>query len=183
MLWIVWHLVFEEHNLHQLRAAVLAQIPQNVFLNRESFRIKESWLLFQCLIIEPGGMFYLQYKKPLAEHFPRLEISQGRAIFVALSFLWQSHPTLNSKHSSALSLNTNHILYLNRNLRQGPRFETAQRVTLFCSLQFPLEPLSNGTFWLSFSLSLNANRSCDLHRVPQLPLYWACSGSQKKGSG
>lgn len=38
-------------------------------------------------------MFYLQYKKPLAEHFPRLEISQGRAIFAALSFLWQSHST------------------------------------------------------------------------------------------
>lgn len=128
-------------------------------------------------------MFYLQHKKPLAEQFPRLEISQGRAIFAALGFLWQSH--------SILTLNTvlhflsmlTHNLYLNRNLRQGPRFETAQRKTIFCSLQFPLEPLSNGTFLLSFSLSLNANPSCDLHRVPQLPLYWICSGSQKKGSG
>lgn len=149
------------------------------FSERESCRIKESWLLFQCLIIEPGGMFYLQYKQPLAEHFPRLEISQGRAIFAALSFLWQSHST----HSSALSLNANHNLYHNRNLRQGPRFETAQRITVFCSLQLPLEPLSNGTFWLSFSLSLNANPSCDLHRAPQLPLYWVSSGSVKKGSG
>lgn len=39
-------------------------------------------------------MFYLQYNKPLAEHFPRLEISQGRTIFSALSFLWQSPSTL-----------------------------------------------------------------------------------------
>lgn len=56
------------------------------------------------------------------------------------------HP--HSKHISALSLNDNHNLYLNKNLRQGPRFETAQRVTLFCSLQLPLEPLTNGTFFL-----------------------------------
>lgn len=93
------------------------------------------------------------------------------------------HP--HSKHSSALSLNANHNLYHNRNLRQGPRFETAQRITLFCSLQLPLEPLSNGTFWLSFSLSLNANSSCDLHRAPQLPLYWVSSGQahRKKAQG
>lgn len=48
------------------------------------------------------------------------------------------HP--HSKHSSALALNANHNLNHNRNLRQGPRFETAQRITLFAVFSYPWSP-------------------------------------------
>ena len=72
--------------------------PQKFFFcKRERSRIKVLGLLCQCSIIQPGKMFYLQYNKPLAENFPRLEISQGRILSAALSFLWQpiSRPTPN----------------------------------------------------------------------------------------
>lgn len=153
--------------------------PTESYCKRGSFRIKESGLLFQCLITEPGGMFYLQYNKPLAEHFPRPERSQGRTLFPALSFLWQTPSSPIQTHLCTLSLHSNHNPHLKRNLRQGLKLKTSQWRTLFCSPQFPSEPLCNGTFQLALSLSPRANPSGVLHRAAP-PAMGSFSLTQKR---
>lgn len=84
-----------------------------------------------------------------------------------------------SKHSSALLLSTLTITLPSQKPQTRPQIKNVQRGTLFFSPQLPLEPLSNVTFWLSLSLSPDANPRCPPHRAPQLPLHWVRSVSHR----
>lgn len=181
ILYVVQHLAFEEHNLNGGTCPTIG--PTKSFCKRGSVRIKESGLLFQCSIIKPGGMSYLQYNKPLAEHFPRLERSQGRILFAALSFLWQTFSSPIQTQLCTLSLNSNHNPHLNRNLRRGPKLKISQRRTLFLQSPVSLGAPLQWHFLLSLSLNHRANPSGVLHRAPQLPPLRVPSVSHRKGSG
>lgn len=90
------------------------------------------------------------------------------------------HP--HSKHSSVFSLHANHNPHLNRNLRQGSRFETAKRITFFCSLQLPLEPLSNRTFWLFLWASMQTQAG-GYTEHPSSPCTGFVQAHRKKAQG
>lgn len=109
-------------------------------------------------------MFYLQYNKSLAEHFPRREISQGRTLFAALSFLWQplSRPTPNTVLQFC---KYNHNSYLNG---WGPKSKILHRRTHFVVPSFPWSPLPTVPF-ASLSLKPNANPTCAPHKAPVCP--------------